>query len=321
MKSGLALSPGCFDINIGFKVPDADVAHVDKFFADHKAFMAKTHPTSSDAELQPLMYMVTKAPEPKAEVPFQASGPTGQKMYSEYAKPYMTVDPAVALSATKRVGTAGGSSGNTLYSLTATFSGVEACKATMAASTAEGLTGVLSGLVGKYGTFQSMMAEVVHTMKDPLPSALANVKPGCFAFNRGLKVPNADVAKVDALLAEYTVFMEESHFASGNVEPVVLFYTVSKSAEPKDPSDPAAGSTGNTLYALTEIYRGMKGCEAHMAAGQAGFTTYKSWPPPPQEEGTAGRARIELCTPTFLEVFDKYSCHKSIMAKVVHTMK
>ena len=60
MKSGLALAPGCCEINIGFKVPDAEVAHVDKFFADHKAFMDKTHPTSGDEEPVILFYMVSK---------------------------------------------------------------------------------------------------------------------------------------------------------------------------------------------------------------------------------------------------------------------
>ena len=42
-------------------------------------------------------------------------------------------------------------------------------------------------------------------------------------------------------------------------EPMVLFYTITKMAEPKDPNDPAAGTTGNTIFTLTEIYRGMEG--------------------------------------------------------------
>jgi hypothetical protein len=278
------------------------VKQVDKFFADHKAFMDKTHPTSGDAEPRPLMYIVTKAPEPK--------DPNNPKA---------------------------GSTGNTLYSLTETYRGMDGCTAHMAAGQADGpLFSKFLEIVSKYASFQSMMAEVVHTMDDPLSSALADVKRGCRAFNLGFKVPDADVECVDEFFANHKAFMEEAHHTSGNAEPRILFYTVTKTPEPKDSNNPAAGSTGNTLYALTEIYRGMKDCEAHMAAGQATFTSYRTWPPPARaehaEDGggprhqektwkmSTSRGNVELF-PTFLDIVDKYAVHQSMMVDVVHTMK
>ena len=48
----------------------------------------------------------------------------------------------------------------------------------------------------------------------------------------------------------------------------LLCYAVLKSPEFNNPLDPTSGETGNTLYGITEIYRGPEGCQAHMALGQ-----------------------------------------------------
>jgi hypothetical protein len=266
------LEPGCRNFNVGLRVPAADVEHVDKFFADHKAFMDRTHKASGDAEPRPLMYAVTKAQT---------------------------------------------TTGNTLYSVTQTYRGMDGAKAHMAAGQADGpLNMRFLDVFSKFGTFHSVAAEVVHTMSDPLASAFSNVKPGCRSFNLGFAVPDADVADVDVFFANHKAFMDETHFTTGSTEPKVLFYTVTKTPELKDPSNLSSGSTGKTLYSLTEIYRNMKSCEAHMAVGQAAFTQYTTWPPPPSERG-----RVELGTPTFLEMVDKFAVHRSMMAEVVHTMK
>jgi hypothetical protein len=282
MMSGLPLSKGNRSINISLRVPDADVAYVDQFFADHKEFMDLTHPTSGDDEPRPLMYIVTKSPEPND-----------------------SNDPAF------------GSSGNMLYSLTETFRGTRGYEAHMVtlmlpygrdtAMTSDEraarreLHSTFRDVVGKYAVFQSMRAEVVYTMKDPLRWALANVRPGCRAFNFCFKVPNADVAYVDNFFADHKAFMDRTHPTSGDVEPMVLYYTVTKTHEPKDLDAPFRdiGESTNTLYTLNEIFRGMKGCEAHMAAGQS-----------------AGPFFAQV-----LDVVDKYAVHQSMTAEVVHTMK
>ena len=50
----------------------------------------------------------------------------------------------------------------------------------------------------------------------------------------------------------------------GPVEPSPLVYTITKAAELKNPLDPSEGTTGHTMMALTEVYRGLEGSQAHM---------------------------------------------------------
>ena len=270
--------PGCRNFNLTFKVPDAETGVVDKFMADHQEFMRKTH--NGPEEPFCLMYIVSKTPEPK--------DPN---------------DPSA------------GTTGNTLYAITETYEAMAGCEAHMAAGQGYGkkegepygaLFATFLEVVGKYATCTSMMSEVVHTMSDPLPGALAAVKPGCHAFNISWKVPDAEVSVLDGFLASHKVFMDETHPVSGDKEPKVLFYTITKAPEPKDPNDPSAGTTGNTIFTLTEIYEGMAGCEAHMAAGQ-GYG---------KKEGEPYGALFA----TFLEVVGKYAVGVVMMAPVICAM-
>ena len=43
-----------------------------------------------------------------------------------------------------------------------------------------------------------------------------------------------------------------------------MVYTITKAAELKNPLDPSEGTTGHTKMALTEVYRGLEGSQAHM---------------------------------------------------------
>lgn len=267
------IKAGCHNFNLTFKVPAGETDYVDKFFADHEAFMRATHAGPEEPFAQ--MYIVTKQAEQKD----------------------------------------GAATGDTVYAVTETYQAIKGCHAHMAAGQGfnkkDGephgdLFARFLDVVGKYSTSAVMMAEVVHTMSNPLVGAMDAVKPGCHAFNICLKVPDSETSVVDKFFADHKGFMEESHLTSGEKEPCVLFYTIAKTAELKDSKDPSAGSTGNVLYALTEIYRGLEGCEAHMAAGKA----YK------QKEGEPHGALFA----TFLEVVEKYSTATIMMAPVVAAM-
>ena len=112
------------------------------------------------------------------------------------------------------------------------------------------------------------MAPVTATMAAPT-TPLTTVRAGCRAFNFVYKVPDAEQAGVDAFFAEHKAFMDETHKTSGDEEPVVLWYTVTKSPEPVDMNDPSKGVTGFQMYALCEVYKGMDGCNGHLKAGMA----------------------------------------------------
>lgn len=130
--------------------------------------------------------------------------------------------------------------------------------------------------------------------------ATAPIVPGCRNFNKGLRVPDADTMYVDNFFADHKQFMEKSQ-QSGDAEPRALMYVVTKQPEPVDPTNASAGTTGNTLYALTETYRGLKGCRAHVAAAQA-FN---------------GDGKILA---RFMEILGKYSTFYSGMSMVIHTV-
>jgi hypothetical protein len=95
------------------------------------------------------------------------------------------------------------------------------------------------------------------------------IKKGCFGFNIVFKVPNAETARIDAFFETHQSFMRETHYLEGNVEPVVLAYSVLKGPELNNPLDPNSGDTGHTLYGINEIYKGPEGCQAHMELGQS----------------------------------------------------
>ena len=205
------------NFDLGFKVPAADVPTVEKFFADHMAFMKSTH--TGPAEPKPLSYMVTKIP----------------------------------------------ADDGTVYAMSETYSGMEGCSKHMEVAKATGdILPRFMDTVKKYATGVSLMAPVTASMASETP-----VTVGCKAINFVYKVPDEEAAGVDAFFAEHKTFMAETHKTSGDTEPVILYYTATKAAELKDSDDPSKGTTGFQLYALCEVYKGMAGCEAHIAAGKA----------------------------------------------------
>ena len=119
-----------------------------------------------------------------------------------------------------------------------------------------------------------------------------------------LKVPDGETEYVDKFFDEHQAFMRETH--NGPAEPNAIMYIITKTPDLKDSNDPSAGTTGNTLYAVTETYAGLEGCQAHMAAGQ-GYG---------KKEGEPHGALFA----TFLEVVGKYALATVMMAPVVKAM-
>ena len=94
------------------------------------------------------------------------------------------------------------------------------------------------------------------------------IKTGCIGFHVAFKVPNNDTERMEIFLETHESFMRETHHIDGNIEPVILSYSVMKSPEYNNPLDPNSGETGFTLYGLTEIYNGPDGAQMHMKLGQ-----------------------------------------------------
>ena len=68
------------------------------------------------------------------------------------------------------------------------------------------------------------------------------------AFGIALKVPAADIEKVEALLASHREFMKSTHSVEGDEDVRLNSYTVLKGPEMKNPMDPSQGSTGAMFY-------------------------------------------------------------------------
>ncbi len=96
-----------------------------------------------------------------------------------------------------------------------------------------------------------------------------SIKNGCFGFHIVFRVPNDDVARLEAFFETHQGFMRETHHVEGDQEPLVLTYAVLRGPELNNPLDPESGDTGHTLFGITEIYRGPEGCQAHMELGQS----------------------------------------------------
>ena len=89
------------------------------------------------------------------------------------------------------------------------------------------------------------------------------INKNCRSFNFMFRVPDAEVPEVEAILAtSHEKWMRATH--QGPTEPSPLVYTITKAAELKNPLDPSEGTTGHTMMALTEVYRGLEGSQAHM---------------------------------------------------------
>ena len=75
-------------------------------------------------------------------------------------------------------------------------------------------------------------------------------------------MPDAQVGEVEKVLESHEAWMRGTH--RGPSEPSPLVYTLTKGSELNNPLDPSEGITGFTLIALTEIYNGQDGCQAHL---------------------------------------------------------
>lgn len=95
-----------------------------------------------------------------------------------------------------------------------------------------------------------------------------SIKNGCIGFHVAFVVPGDAAQRMEEFLKTHEAFMRETHYLSGDKEPVILCYAVLRSPEYNNPLDPSSGETGNVLYGLTEIYNGPEGAQAHMQLGQ-----------------------------------------------------
>ena len=73
------------------------------------------------------------------------------------------------------------------------------------------------------------------------------------SFAVTLKVPQEDVARVEALLQSHHQFMHDDHSLSG--ENRLNSYSIVKGFEVVDMTDPSKGLTGNVFYFLSEHYQ------------------------------------------------------------------
>ena len=87
------------------------------------------------------------------------------------------------------------------------------------------------------------------------------------SFGIALKVPAADIEKVEALLASHREFMASTHSVTGDKDIRLNAYTVLKGPEMKNPMDPTEGTTGAMFYILTEHYETPNGLKKHLEAG------------------------------------------------------
>ena len=98
-------------------------------------------------------------------------------------------------------------------------------------------------------------------------SAKADGHKEANAFGFALKVPAADIEKVEALLASHREFMKSTHTVDGDKNVRLNSYTVLKGPEMKNPMDPSQGTTGAMFYILTEHYETPNGLKKHLEAG------------------------------------------------------
>ena len=90
------------------------------------------------------------------------------------------------------------------------------------------------------------------------------MQPNSFAVT--LKVPQEEVATVEALLQSHHAFMHSDHSLSGDNR--LNAYSIIKGYEVVDMTDPSKGLTGNVFYFLTEHYETPMGLQMHGEASQ-----------------------------------------------------
>ena len=89
------------------------------------------------------------------------------------------------------------------------------------------------------------------------------------AFGFALVVPEADIEKVEAVMASHRSFMNETHSVDGDMKTRLNSYSVIKMPQMADFTDPSKGTTGNMIYILSEHYETPDGLAMHMRAGNS----------------------------------------------------
>ena len=89
--------------------------------------------------------------------------------------------------------------------------------------------------------------------------ANGHMQPDSFAVT--LKVPSADVEKVEAILQSHHQSMHDKHSLSGDDR--LHSYSIVKGVEPVDVTDPAKGVADNVFYFLSEHYQTPVGLQLH----------------------------------------------------------
>ena len=93
---------------------------------------------------------------------------------------------------------------------------------------------------------------------------LADIKSHFFGI--ALKVPAADIEKVEVLLASHREFMASTHSVTGDKGVRFNPYTVLKGPEMNNPMGPTEGTTGAMFYILTEHYETPNGLKKRLEA-------------------------------------------------------
>ena len=81
-------------------------------------------------------------------------------------------------------------------------------------------------------------------------------------------VPEDKKSEVDSFFAEHEVWMRETHNLTGNDEPRIIDYSVSKAPQYID-NDLEKGPSGNTIYSLHEVYVTDQGAMKHFELWQS----------------------------------------------------
>ena len=87
------------------------------------------------------------------------------------------------------------------------------------------------------------------------------------SFAVALKVPEAEINRVEALFDSHREFMKMTHSVNGDKDLRLNSYAVIKGPEFKNPMDPSQGTTGAMFYILAEHYETPNGLKKHLEAG------------------------------------------------------
>ena len=87
------------------------------------------------------------------------------------------------------------------------------------------------------------------------------------SFAIALKVPEAEINRVEAFFDSHREFMKTTHSVNGDQDLRLNSYAVIKGPEFVNPMDPSQGTTGFVFYILAEHYETPNGLKKHFEAG------------------------------------------------------